>query len=56
VLNSTIKLRNRGLDDNLAYAICDAVDENDGEPGNGIETCATAAVGGGGMGGGNENN
>jgi type IV pilus assembly protein PilW len=55
-LNSTIKLRNRGLDDNLAYFICDAVDEDDGEPDNGIETCTTAAVGGGGIGGGNGNN
>ncbi|MFT4629028.1 MAG: type IV pilus assembly protein PilW [Arenicella sp.] len=52
--NSTIKLRNRGLDDNLAYSICDTVDEDESEADNGIDTCSTAAVGGGGMGGGKQ--
>jgi type IV pilus assembly protein PilW len=51
-LNNTIKLRNRGLDDNLSYFICDAVDDDKDEADNGIDTCATASVGGGGMGGG----
>ncbi|MFT5135960.1 MAG: type IV pilus assembly protein PilW [Arenicella sp.] len=46
-VNSTIKLRNRGLDDNLAYYICNAI----AEPGDLLPVCDNAAVGSG-MGGG----
>ena len=37
-VNTTIKLRNRGLDENLAYYLCDATDESKGDD-NGTPTC-----------------
>jgi type IV pilus assembly protein PilW len=38
-VNTTVKPRNRGLDDNLNYYICDAWNERGNEPDNGIDTC-----------------
>lgn len=42
-VNSTIKLRNRGLDDDLAYFVCNAT----AETGDLLPVCANATVGGG---------
>lgn len=39
VLNSTVKPRNLGLNQDLIYDICDDIDEPDGEPDNGYDTC-----------------
>ena len=40
VVNTTVKPRNRGLNPNLTYTVCDAFPEKNNEPDNGIDTCA----------------